>query len=233
MIKLIADKRGYQIAVLNGDTHLSKWVEECGELCHDGAVALTILPLINPGDIVVDAGAAIGDHTIAYSKKVGPEGRVYAFEPMPLTFACLAVNMRDTSNVSIHNFGLSDSGSFVRMIPKPNAGASFIDWGSEYNTEPFVVTTVKTLDGLNIGRVDFIKVDVEGHELHLLKGARETISRYKPLVVCELNKPLLSRAGTSTEEVIGFMKSLGYRLESLERGRSVDGDHIDVLFRPL
>ena len=67
------------IAILENDTHISKWVEESGKLDHDQNDIPLILKYINEGDTVVDCGAFIGDHTIAYlnRRSVNPEGGCY------------------------------------------------------------------------------------------------------------------------------------------------------------
>ncbi len=91
-MKLITGKNGESIAVIEFDSHISSWVEEAGRLCHDSMVHESILPLIKEGDWVVDAGAYIGDHTIAYAEKVGSRGRVIAFEINPPALECLKHN---------------------------------------------------------------------------------------------------------------------------------------------
>src|SRR6185295_1550740 len=152
--------------VLDNDTHISKWVEEEFRLDHDQWGLNRILPEINNGDVVVDAGAFIGDHAVAYQKAVGKTGNVICFEPQPLAFECLSRNMeRGPKNYMLHDRALSDANISCFFEITPNAGASTIVTD---NTD--CPTTVKaiTLDSFNFDRVDFFKIDVEGHELKVL-----------------------------------------------------------------
>ena len=95
------------IWVLHGD-QISQWVEQEGRLDHDQNLLPTILAHIKPGDTVVDAGAFIGDHTVAYSKAVEEEGWVIAFEPNPVARKCLRHNLKKHHNVTLMDYGLSD-----------------------------------------------------------------------------------------------------------------------------
>ncbi len=95
----------------------------------------------------------------------------------------------------------------------PNYGASFL---TEYltpeqqNDSSLKILTIP-LDDLNLINIGYIKVDVEGHELEFLKGAKETIKYNKPTMVLEVNSGALVRAGTSDKEVLDMIHSLGYK----------------------
>src|SRR5688572_13750228 len=111
---------GNGLAVIEGDTHVSHWVQESGRLDHDQNMLPVILPYIRPGDWVLDVGAFIGDHTIAYLDAVR-EGTVLAFEPNPEAFRCLRWNCKKSINF---NMGLSDKNEILDIKLNPNAGAS-------------------------------------------------------------------------------------------------------------
>ena len=69
----------------------------------------------------------------------------------------------------------------------------------------------------NIERVDFIKADIEGWELHFLKGAQKTIERFKPVIYLEIQDVFLKRAGNTSAEMWEFLKGLGYNIDSLDK----------------
>ena len=195
------------IAVLehNKDMLLSRWVEDQGRLCVEQSVFEHYLPLIKEGDVVVDGGAALGDHTCAYLQKVGTTGTVHAFEPNPDMFECLQYNC---PTALLHNCGLSDRLSEMYLDANAlNAGASFLKNVQGKNER--VVTTI-ALDSLVLPRLDFLKMDIEGMELFALRGAQETILRCKPIIVMEINEPCLSRYNVTSNDIKLFLNKLCY-----------------------
>lgn len=95
------------IAVIEGDTHIARWIEEGQRIDHDPMVDGAICPLIPIGGTVIDGGANIGTHTVPYAARVGLMGFVHAFEPNPAAFECLRHNVRDYSCVNYSVTGLS------------------------------------------------------------------------------------------------------------------------------
>lgn len=226
MIKLIQTKEG-TVAVLKNDTHLSRWVEEKGTLRTDWLLDI-ILPMVKPGDYVVDAGANIGDWTVPLCEAVGPTGKVYAFEPMPAAAACLYVNCREYDNAFLCNSALSNITEILKLTMDKNAGASFLSKGHGMGT---LVSTIP-LDLLKMIKLDWLKIDVEGSELNLLNGAYSTIKICQPKIICELNRGALARNGANYNDIIGFLKSLGYRMEFFDPKHTLELDQVDVFFLP-
>lgn len=147
-----------------------------------------------PGDTVVDVGANIGEWTLQMADAVGPSGRVIAIEPIPhlaeaLQKSALANNMR---HVSIAAVALSeDEGQAEFSVERANTGGSRLGRYARDKGEFDTITVrLETLDGLiarsGVGRVDFIKVDVEGFELEVLRGARATLAKHRPPMYLEL-----------------------------------------------
>ncbi len=193
------------LAVIEGDTHISKWVEESGKLAHDEYSLGIILPNINEGDFVVDAGAFIGDHTIAYLEKVGASGAVYAFEPNPKAFECLVHNCPKAVSMP---YGLSDKRGEYVYSKSSNAGAGHLGGAG---IEKVVVLD---LDSINLKKLNFFKLDVEGHEISALRGARQTIEAYRPMLWVECNSNALYRQGESLEGLLEYISDeLKYDME--------------------
>lgn len=202
------------IAILDEPDQLCRWVEEGGKLCHDASVAEHYLPHIRIGDVVVDAGAAIGDHTIAYLKKVGDLGHVHAFEVNPKMAECLRYNC---PGAHIYPFALSNyvGSIFFHADREGNAGKGYVS--SDHQAS---VGYCITLDSLILPRVDFIKWDIEGFEHRAIAGAEQTIKRCRPKMMVEIHQEFLQRAGSSMLELECFIQSLGYQITVAMGARS-------------
>jgi len=195
------------ICILDNDTYLSKWVQGQGHLIMHQDVALQRnLRLIKPGDVVVDGGAALGDHTAAYLQAVGPSGYVFAFEPNKEYVHCLS---RNCPGAIWYDRALWFEHAWLRMDIEEvgNIGAGFISKDGQRHVEAVA------LDWLDLTRCDFIKLDVEGSELEALQGAVDTIKRCRPIIQCEINPPLLKKFGHTPEDVEAWLKVRGYRTE--------------------
>ena len=200
MIKILPNG----LHVLIGDTHLSKWTEENGSLINRNDAAMNHnIGCIKPGFVVVDGGAALGDHTQAYLDAVGPTGVVYAFEPNPAYFDCLSHNCPKAICI---NAGLwSESAKRWMEVPEEgNIGASALS-----KTGKLSVVCI-TLDSLNLPACDFIKLDIEGAELEALRGAQRTIEAHKPIIQCEVNPPLMATMGYDQREMERWLHDFGY-----------------------
>ncbi len=141
---------------------------------------------INPGDIVIDAGANIGGFTIQAAKKVGDNGKVIAIEPDEKNMEVLKMNVEANGlkNVVFVQKGLwSHSGDLELMINTRQGEHSFIinDDFSKYDDIIKINVEVETLDNLmeelNIGKVDFVKMDIEGAEIEALKKADKLLKQ--------------------------------------------------------
>jgi FkbM family methyltransferase len=215
----------FGVWVIPGDTHLSVWIREHRRLDFDTHFLEEICAFIKPGDTVVDVGAFVGDHSLAYANMTsGAPGRVLAFEPNPLTFTCLERNLANYLHVECYNAGLSDVAAKAHVSSDPNWGGVYLQEGRTDSVED---TTTKTLDSFKLKQCALIKIDAEGYEVKVLRGARETIKRCKPVLVIEVNKGALERQGTNEAELREMLDSLGYEIfkDSL-------GLQFDIFCRP-
>lgn len=167
---------------------------------------------IAPGDWVIDVGANIGHYTKRLSELVGAGGRVIAVEPVPETFALLSSNVQHFTfkNVTLFNVAVSDKCEVVGMdIPSFETGLrNFYGAGVTAVGSGLSDLRVMTLrlDSLEIpNRIALAKIDVEGHELAVLRGMVELLRRDHPTLIVE----------TSSDEVIGLVTGLGYDTEQL------------------
>lgn len=216
--------------VIEGDTHISKWIEQQQRLDHDQNLLPFILPHLKEGDVVIDAGAFVGDHTIAYSRAVGATGVVHAFEPNPVAYICLQHNMNTCGNVVLHNVGLSDRDGFVPL--SGNNG----NYGGCYAGEHMKIADVQlqTLDDIfrDAAWVDFIKLDIEGCEAHALRGAEQLIKRFHPKMVIEVNVEALGRQGSYPGEIFNLLKEFGYEWQIIQENCCKVSPLYDILCTP-
>ncbi len=161
--------------------------------------------------VILDIGANIGNHTLAFSKI---SKKVYAFEPNIFIFELLKINTNKLKNVEIFNFGASDRNqSILARVPKLNCGGGSLTL-DEKNSQPNkfieVLFKLKSLDKvkmfskMNIGMV---KIDVEGHELNAFKGMKILLRKNKPIILFEQNRGIFNQ----TSDEIKFLKSVGYK----------------------
>jgi FkbM family methyltransferase len=210
------------IAIIPDDTHISKWVKESGRLDHDQSMVPLACQYIKTGSIVIDAGAYIGDHTIAYSRAAGVDGNVFAFEPNPVAFECLEYNMKNLPNVTCFKQGL---GSKIESKGLTNYGGNY---GINHLTEGHGIS-ITTIDELGMFGVDFIKIDVEGYELEILKGATETLKKFKPVLLIEINRGTLKREGIKEQDIFYFLDRFGYKYKNIYEGQPLMGEQYDII----
>lgn len=203
------------IAVIDTDTHISKWVEQEGRLDHDRTIELHILPHINEGDWVVDCGANIGTHTIPYAAKVGEKGKVLAFEVNEPALECLIHNCKPYPQIAVHASGLSDRVEQRALAADINAGASYLLGSNAISYELRHDAQCIPLDSLTISRLHFMKVDCEGYELFALRGALRTIKRYRPKLFVEVNPGALARNHVTPSNLTEFLDLFGYNYEQV------------------
>lgn len=164
-------------------------------------VARTIL---RPGDTAVDVGANVGFLTRGFAALVGPQGRVFAFEPDPATFDCLAFNTRRLPQVRLSQTALSDRTGAMTLYLHPTSGMSNSLVNAWENSRPIQVPT-STFDtwasGTHAGAIRLVKIDVEGAEAHVLRGMRQTLgAEPSPQIIMEFCPKNLG--GRAVEEEI-------------------------------
>jgi FkbM family methyltransferase len=163
--------------------------------------------LLQPGDVVIDAGANIGNHTVFYGQKVAPGGVVYSLEPQRITFEFLCANLvlNNLINVVPMQVGAGEEEGQVHLpIANPNVVQNFGGLSMEGHTNGEMVKVIP-LDSLNLTRCKLIKIDVEGMELKVIKGAEKTIRTCRPFLFVENN----DRAGSPV--TVQAIFDLGYK----------------------
>jgi len=220
------------VAVIEGDEAHAKWIEELGTIHHDPWFRDQVLKHINPGDVVVQGGANIGTLTRAMLEA---GAAVVTFEPNKQAYECLWRNCPKNlfPRMVVHvEGGLSDElGVIGFVIEKNNAGASHFSFGPK----PEIYARVVPLDGFSAidgVNVRLILLDIEGWEVRALRGARETIARCRPTIICEVNRGALERAGTSDAELFDLLDQCGYSIQVMQPDCKIGDLQYDILCLP-
>lgn len=154
-----------------------------------------LLPLLTPGDIVVDVGAYIGTHSIPFAKATAPNGGVYAIEPQRMAFAFLSANIaiNNLMNIISINKFASDTIKKIKTLILDQTVAQNYGSLKIQNLKKGETIETMTIDSLKLSRVKLIKIDVEGPEEKVLIGAIGTINKYKPILYIECTNPKNSK----------------------------------------
>lgn len=204
---------------------------------HEEGVTRVFENEIKQAAVVLDIGANIGYHTLTAARLVGQKGRVFAFEPEPSNFDLLVRNAKANgySNIIPLQKALSNKRGKARLFLheayweahslSPD-NVSILSAGSEASTFSgrYVEVDVETLDELfkdYEGKVDFIKIDVQGAEMAVLEGGRNIIDKNKDLkIVTEFWPAGLKRfAGSDPEEYLNMLESYGFKLYLIDESK--------------
>jgi FkbM family methyltransferase len=222
------------------------WLAQKGaldhELIYDGfesAETEFVGRLLRPGMTVLDIGAHHGLYTLLASKRVGPEGRVIAFEPSPRERRRLLrhISINSCSNVFVEPLALGDYAGEADLFLVEGVH----DWCNSLRPPEVdertstVRVEVRELDdvlrALGITRVDFIKLDVEGAELSLLHGASKMLEgATRPAILAEVQDIRTRPWGYPAREIIKFLVSAGYRWFALAEDGNLQPVSSDLPF---
>jgi FkbM family methyltransferase len=214
---------------------------------HSMEVVHALRHLLEPGDIFVDVGANIGYLSAVAADRVGPTGRVVAFEPVP-TYAShvrrfASENPHLQVDVVTKAVGEEEGRADIDVSSIGNIGWNTMVSGlmpDSHRAESFQVEVVRldrALDALGISAPTLIKIDVEGYELSVLKSMVGLWERgERPSIICEVNPYAFELACASAEEIGNVLGRYGYRsLDLVDLRREVDMQdphlsHCDILF---
>jgi FkbM family methyltransferase len=208
--------------------------------------------VVKPGDICLHFGGSDGRHSYLLSQHVGPTGRVHVLEPSNYSYAIMTRLFRwhGLKNVTPHNAAIGSSeGEMILSVPRKMSGhvgrayGVVTDRGGSASDEQLATgnrtefidqpTKVMSLDGLvksqNLPRVDFIRCDVEGAEIRMIEGGKQTLERDLPSLLIEIHPFSLQRNfGSSAEQVRDYFLRLGYRMWQLNDDNSKMFESTDI-----
>jgi len=189
-----------------------------------------MLSWLKPGDGVIDAGANIGVFTLQAARAVGASGRVHAFEPMKTTFGMLERSVRANDfggRCVLYNEGLGAAegdGAFHMSMHLTNPGSSYISMETEgqpagaHTGEHIHIRPIDSIDYAQ--RICFIKIDVEGFEPHVIRGATRTLTEHAPVILTEFfPRALRAIGGLTGPDYVAMLEKLGYWMSVFTAGR--------------
>lgn len=201
-----------------------------------------------PADgIVLDIGGHAGHYAHLFAT-LAVAGRIYSFEPSP--YACSVLEIRQRlgrlpANIELTAKALSDLPGVLELRTPLKASGSLGFGAASFNTargdavrvDKVEVTTIDDFAAARgLTRLDFIKLDIEGWEHHALRGGIESLRRFRPVLLAEVDDPMLRASGTSAADFWQFLSSLGYRATSLAEPDAVCPAYAgpaDYLFLPI
>ena len=198
----VVNINGYKLAVIPGDLGISS--ELLMFKTHEPLTTKLLSKELKKGMICLDVGSNIGYYTLLESKIVGADGKVIAIEPSPQNFQHLKKNLeiQNAKNVDAYNFAASDKNGEVNFLVYRESNGSFTIPDGEETDIPgdIIKVTAKTMDSfleeLNINHVDFVRMDVEGYESHIIQGMINIIKKSKPMFQIEVHASILGKEGT-------------------------------------
>jgi FkbM family methyltransferase len=193
----VVNSRYGKLIASRQDMYVGRSLFEYGEFS-EGEVEL-FRQIVGPEAIVCDVGANIGAHTLALAKMAK---HVHAFEPQPMLFnaLCGMAALNYLRNVTCYQVGIGETEGVMSYcdlnfeVPNNLGSAPLDKFTGDFGVKVFPLTTP----------CHFLKVDVEGMELEVLKGARDMIREYKPALYIENDRP------EKSDELIDYIRSLGY-----------------------
>ena len=183
---------------------------------------------------IIDVGANIGEYTLVAAKK-SQDCRILAFEPNSSIRRDLEtnINLNNFKNVTVFPVALSDKDDDMTIYQSAKKiGNGFHNNGltTLFQTESRNISiekvSVTTLDGClsklsevnePLKRCDIIKVDTEGAELYVLRGSIETIGKFRPILILEINKEMFIAAGYTTEDLSIFLQNVNYKPYTIDK----------------
>jgi FkbM family methyltransferase len=222
---------------------------------YERSTARALTKLITPSALVLDIGANIGAHTLRLAKLVGPHGRVLAFEPTDFAFGKLQRNLSLNPSLAsrVSSFHCFLAGNGEAAVPDaiysswPLVGGTELHakhLGREMRTDLAKARSLDSVLAENAGcSVQLVKLDVDGYECQVLRGATQLLRVDRPIFVMELAPYVLEERGSSLAELLSFFVPNGYELYSEEadkrlpsnadelQGLIADGESMNVIAR--
>lgn len=176
---------------------------------------------LKPGMVFFDIGANQGFYTLLAAKKVGPQGKIFAFEPVPREFRNLKWNIfiNGLKNVKVEARALGCQDGFTNMFYCLNGKGSYSSLQPPSEKikarRKVIKVPITSLDRYvqhnNVLSIDFIKIDTEGGELNVLKGGINVLSKLRPVLMCEVSDKRTKQWGYSASEICDFVKKYKYQ----------------------
>jgi len=192
----------------DGESHLPQWIANPkvrmhlnGRAAYQGQKQVAAMELCKQHRTAVDVGAHVGLWSFNLARAFN---HVHAFEPVQAHRECFETNTAELGNITLYACALGDRAGRVKIRTEPtSSGDSRVDGVGDI--------PMHTLDRMQLENVDLVKIDCEGFELFVLRGAEELLARQKPVVVVEQKPGHAQKFGLGERDAVAYLESLGYR----------------------
>jgi FkbM family methyltransferase len=192
----------YIFKILSNDTIISNILKR-GYL-FEKYVLMGFNSFLKSGDFVLDIGANIGTFSIPISKMVGSSGKIYSFEPQSIIYDIFKYNIKinKCSNILLYKKAIGHKKGNVKLsstVTNPNKTVDKVNYNKKFNTGEVSLgydgekTKMITIDSLKLKKCNAIKIDIEGAEKFAVYGAKNTINKFKPIIIYEKNYQKLDK----------------------------------------
>jgi len=205
----------FLLRIRSGPPRGTKWIPTTGRNfingCYEPPKTKAVVDQVKPAQIVFDVGAHVGYFTVLMAGLVGHRGHVYAFEPRPINLSFLKRHLRANAitNVSVHDCCVGDEARRVLFDTHTGTGTGRLSEGGDLSTSMVAID-----DEVGSGRLptpDLIKVDVEGSETLVLRGALGTLAKRLPDLILAVHSDKLEK------ECRALLEPLGYQFSEIEQ----------------
>ena len=229
------------VRVINGEEKLRvRPVHRYAHEDYEPTVFAHLKRNVKPGSVVLDIGAHVGLFTILLVRWAGPTGHVYAFEPTPETRAALEDHLvlNDVADhVTLIPMAVSDmTGTAMFYAATSSPENTLSSAHTRLSTAEAIEVPLTTIDDFCTKRnvvPTLIKIDIEGFELHALRGAKETLAQHRPAVLIELHPMNWPEIGESPATAAAILAQLGYRAVPLDGQKEPLVEYGHVFLEPL
>lgn len=198
---------GYCVFVRNSDRDIGGAIAK--GIVYEPHVTALIDRELRMGDTFLDVGANIGFFTMRAASRVGASGKVIAVEPMDKNLQLIYLGVRENNfeNVVVWPFGASDHDGLVSIVTDACTSNALVQ-SAPSSRNVSIHAPVRTLDWMcqDLGRLDFIKIDIEGHEMFAWRGASRLLARFKPRIATEFHPHAMKHnSGLDYREYLAFL----------------------------
>ena len=202
---------------------------------YEPTTTAAVKKILKEGDVVIDVGANIGYFTVLFNHLVGNSGCVIAFEPTQFYSQFLRKNLRanNFSDNNVYEIGLSNKTQTAEI----NRGlmSATLHWVGDVDPSGREHISLMPLDDFfneqpAPEKIDFIKVDIDGHEPLFFEGARNTLQQFDPVVLLEISHPHYLKAGIDTADFYDYLTGQGYSIYTEDSFRTLESkeDYINL-----
>jgi FkbM family methyltransferase len=222
------------VPVLQGPVRGKKWVIGSGKHgywlgSYEFENQKALAGLISPGTVVFDIGASVGFYTLLAAQRTGSAGRVFAFEPLPrnLHYIRQHLALNRIANVTVIEAAVSERSGAAFFNPGVSISTGFLSDSGEIQVRTVSLDELYTSGELPAPSV--VKIDAEGAEGGILRGACHLLSETRPVIFLSTHK--IPGGGTTRDECAAVLQPLGYRLEPVSPAQEFHSAR-DFIARP-